>query len=180
VNTGSHLDVEKEVAAAMQCLSKLTDLASDADANGSVRQLIAAVDAKVFLQFGDEKWGKRTVRKPVGGIVTFGSQRPPIEVYQGATDRRSIKDAKKETAASLAAVTEGFPPSRLLASQEVPSEEDSLGKLHRGDRPYTLVDENIGTALMLSILPQALEFQGDAVECYVQPGLYRKTRAVSR
>jgi hypothetical protein len=131
VTTG--FDVKTDMAAAINGLSALTDLADTADTNGALRQLIAVVDAKMFLHFGDSRWGKRTVRELVGGVITVGSQSPPIKIYMGPTGRRSIKDAKKVTAASLAAVTEGSVPSGLLLSQKVPSEEDSLGNLHRGD-----------------------------------------------
>lgn len=50
------------------------------------------------------------------------------------------------------------------------------GLKSRGDCRFTLVHENEGLELALSLFPQAIEFEGDAVLQHVKPGLYSKKR----
>lgn len=46
----------------------------------------------------------------------------------------------------------------------------------RGDCRFTLLHENEGLELALSLFPQAIEFEGDAVLQHVKLGLYSKKR----
>ncbi len=50
----------------------------------------------------------------------------------------------------------------------------------RGDSCCTFVDEISVLTLALSVFPQVLDFQGDAVQSLVEPGLYRKGFRVRR
>ncbi len=125
-------NVEAEVESAMARIETLGTLAIANEDFASAKQLFDALNVRLFLKFGDEQWGKRTVRKPLRGVLTVGSQPPPIEIYSGPTGKEPLK--QKVTAALRAAVKEGSVPSELVVSHEPHQEEDSLGNPHRGDR----------------------------------------------
>jgi hypothetical protein len=127
-------DIKGEVDAAMKGLEQLPALADAAGDFAAARKLFDAVNARLFLKFADKKWGKRTLRKPVSGVLTLGLQPPPIQIYAGPTARGTLKSAKTETAALWAAVSDGSLPSQGLVSQDPPQGGDSLGNLNRGDR----------------------------------------------
>ncbi len=46
----------------------------------------------------------------------------------------------------------------------------------RGDSRCTFVDETPGLGLVLSLFPQTIDFTGDMILQYVQPGLYSKRK----
>jgi hypothetical protein len=132
-------DIHTEAMAAMSGLASLTEITDGSDL-ATIKMLFDAVNVRLFLKFRDEQCGKRTVRRLISGVLTMGTAPAPIKIYQGPTARNQLpavpilSSDPKETAALLAAVREGSPPSGLLFPQEVLPEEDSLGKLHRGDR----------------------------------------------
>jgi hypothetical protein len=71
---------------------------------------------------------KRTLNKIAGGIVTFGSAEPPIELYDGPTARKKI--------AGPAGVIAGPANAESATRPEPPDpgrEVDSLGNTSRGD-----------------------------------------------
>lgn len=122
---GGSKDVAGEVAAAMAVARRLTDLAADPGNHAAVGELFRQVNAKLFVRFRDVAQGKRMLRKPDSGVVTFGDANPPIDLYMGPTTRSKVKEA----AASLAA------GSGDLASPKSPGwEGDSLGNVNRGDK----------------------------------------------
>lgn len=57
---------------------------------------------------------------------------------------------------------------------DVPAE--GLVRKSRGDSLCTLVNETVGSRFALAILPQTIEFSGDAVLALVKSGLYSKRR----
>ena len=77
-------------------------------------------------------------RKPLGGLVTWGSAKPPIDLYAGPTTRQQIKKAT----ALLAVAGESHSPS--LVPNDPGQEGESLGNVNRGDKIRTcdLVDPN--------------------------------------
>jgi hypothetical protein len=82
---------EREVAAALAVLDRLTEVAgTDADwrAAGTA---FATADAKLYLRFAEVAKGRQTFNVPAGGVVTFGSAPPPAPLYTGPTDRAIIR-----------------------------------------------------------------------------------------
>jgi hypothetical protein len=73
--------------------------------------------------------GKRILRSPLGGIITFGEQRAPVRIYEGPTDRLTIKS---NAAAALAAGSEA--EGSLIKANLPSGEGNSLGNANRGDR----------------------------------------------
>jgi hypothetical protein len=51
---------------------------------------------------------------------------------------------------------------------------------NRGDSRSTFLNETIGSHLIFGILPQTIEFSGDAITRLVKPGLYANTRAIRK
>lgn len=109
---------EREVAAAMAVLDRLTEVVgTDADwlAAGTA---FAAADAKLYLRFTEVAKGRQTFNVPAGGVVTFGSAPPPAPLYTGPTDRAIIRrmlDAGESVTASRAQ----SPPGDSQAGQDV-------------------------------------------------------------
>jgi len=85
-------DPEREVAAALAGLDRLTELADAADADvTAVGALFARVDVKLYLRFRREERGRQAKNVPAGGVLTFGSTPPPVPLYEGPVDRPVIK-----------------------------------------------------------------------------------------
>ena len=85
-----------EVDAAMAALDRLSDLASDPIDYVAIGRLFAGVNLRLFLRFGEVAWGKRTVNRVAGGVVTFGATPPPVKLYEGPTGRRALADRSHE------------------------------------------------------------------------------------
>ena len=126
-------DAAAEVDAAMAVACRLTDLAADPEDLPAVAELFRRVNARLFVRFRAVLQGKRRLRKPLSGVVTFGDAPPPIELYAGTTTRQEIKEA---AASGAAAVGDSSSPS-LLLPKSPGSEGDSLGNVSRGDRIRT-------------------------------------------
>ena len=126
---GPTKDPKAEVAAAMGVAERLAKLSSDEENFAAIGELFRQVNARLFVRFREVPWGKRLLRKPDSGIVTFGTAEAPIDLYAGPTTRRMINAAINEEAAKgvLAAPASLDPKS--------PGKEgDSLGNVNRGDR----------------------------------------------
>ena len=160
-------DVDAEVTTALVGLDRMAELAAGSHDLGGVGRLFQQLNVRLFLQFTEGRWKKRIVNKIAGGVVTFGASAPPVALYEGRTDRRSVKGP---------AVPEG------TAGQESPGnpgavpsgDGNSLGNVNRGEPRCPFVIEIIGLPLALSVFPQVYDFSGDAVLQLVEPGLYKK------
>ncbi|MDB5354377.1 MAG: Resolvase domain protein, partial [Phycisphaerales bacterium] len=117
------VDPAAEVAAAMAVVKRLADLASEPDSLTAAGELFAALNARLFVRFGNFPQGGRILRKPSGGFVTFGDAPPPIDVYSGRTDRRSVRSTAQAGALSAPATCDVVSTGH---------EGDSLGKGRRG------------------------------------------------
>lgn len=123
---GSKRDPQGEVERAIAVLERLPQLAADDRNLASIKEAFRLVDAKLFLQFKPVPLKKRTVNKVAHGVLTFGAEPPPIDLYKGPTARRYIKNA-----ASVAT-----DPSEADEAQPDPRpgrEGKSLGNVSRGD-----------------------------------------------
>jgi len=114
-----------QVAVTMKLVEELTKLADNIDGAEKIRQLFDLVDVKLFLQFRAVQPKKRVINKLVGGIVTFGAAKPPIEIYQGETARKKLQSTKKQN---------DLPSEDTNLSS---GESKSLGNVSRGDRSRT-------------------------------------------
>ena len=47
---------------------------------------------RVYCRFEKTQPKKRVINKLSSGVVTFGNATPPIELYEGPTDRRHVKE----------------------------------------------------------------------------------------
>jgi hypothetical protein len=81
----------------------------------------------VFARFQHIQRGKRGVTKLVSGVVTFGSAPLPIQIYEGPTARRKVKDS-----ATLVAAESGDSESPTQPF-DAGREGDSFGNVSRGD-----------------------------------------------
>lgn len=125
IREGHSHATDQSVADALHLFDKASDLIQAADNFVILRDLINLVDVRLFIQFREAKWGKRVVRKPCGGVLTFGNVVPPVEIYQGHTGRNAIKEAMKENQ----------PHQRGEAEMSADEKKnDSLGNGNRGDR----------------------------------------------
>jgi hypothetical protein len=95
-------DPEKEVAAAMNVARRMTELAAEAESWAAAGELFRTLNVRLFLRFADACRGKRVLRKPAGGMVTFGNEPPPIKLYDGPTDRKGVQGGDEQPAASVA------------------------------------------------------------------------------
>jgi hypothetical protein len=121
---------EADAFASAELLAKgLANLAAGADSLPVAGEVIRAANAKLYLRFVPQQLKKRTVNRVAGGILTLGAANPPIQVYDGRTDRQHVKQAARKRK-----------NTRALASQCsgdcVDSDPDSrsVGNVNRGER----------------------------------------------
>ena len=62
-------------------------------------------------------------------------------------------------------------------SWKSPTEGVWLPMVNRGDSPFTIGNETASFHFLKHILPQSLQFTGDAIQEHVQKGKYPNTRA---
>jgi hypothetical protein len=124
---GRKSDADVEVTAALQVLDQLGALASDPSNMPAVGELFQRLNARMFLRFHEETWGRRQVNRVTGGVVTFGVAPSPVPLYQGPTSRRQIKQIEPIETASFGAATTNEPSLSAL-------EGGSLGNVSRGER----------------------------------------------
>ena len=86
----------------MQGLRDLCDRSGGLEDFVAARHLFDAINANLFVQFGEKAWGKRKVRRPVSGVLTFGDEPLPIRPYEGPTDHASVKATGAASAAGRA------------------------------------------------------------------------------
>jgi hypothetical protein len=92
-------------------------------------EAIRQANVKLFLKFSPTKVKNRTLNKITSGVITLGDASPPIELYQGPTDRNRVKEPHKPPA--VAKHGESFVESE---SQIVTNREgESLGNVNRAD-----------------------------------------------
>jgi hypothetical protein len=117
-------DPEKEVAAAMLEAQRLTELAAESENLTGMRELFHELNARLFLRFADAYHGKRVLRTTAGGMIAFGNEPPPIKLYDGPTDRESVRTGQSVPGASVASGEKGVSCTG--------SEGHSLGNVSRG------------------------------------------------
>jgi len=59
--------------------------------NISFLRVRSITNARLFLRFQRVLVKKRVLNKLCGGVVTFGTAPPPVELYRGPTVRRALK-----------------------------------------------------------------------------------------
>ena len=84
-------DVETEIEAAMRAYDAMKGCAKEPNNLGALGELFTQLNVRMFLRFETAKWGKRTVNKVSGGMVTFGATPAPISLYEGPTGRIALK-----------------------------------------------------------------------------------------
>ena len=53
--------------------------------------LMKMIDAKLYIAFHKVKKGRQTFNLPYSGVVSFGDVAPPVPIWEGRTDRASIR-----------------------------------------------------------------------------------------
>jgi hypothetical protein len=76
-------DAEVEVTAALHLLDRPRALALDSSNMPAVGELFQRLNARMFLRFHEETWGRRQVNRVAGGVVTFGVAPSPVPLYPG-------------------------------------------------------------------------------------------------
>ena len=109
------------------------DLDGDSDF-ALAKEVITLTNAQLFARFQETTWGKkRTVNRISGGYVTFGDAEPPIQKYNGPTDRDHLLKVAEKYAKRKTAKPTGDLAELLLTSGEA----GSLGSKSRADRIRT-------------------------------------------
>jgi len=120
---------EAEVAAALALLRRLTEWSAPSEDYLAVGELFRQVNVKLFARFRAVPVKKRVLNRLVGGVVTFGSSAPPVEVYSGPTARQKLTSPSAQGAAGP-----GDPSSPAVPKPTGPGQEgESLGNVSRGD-----------------------------------------------
>ena len=119
-------DANAEVTAALELLDRLGTLASDPSNLPAVGELFQRLNARIFLRFREEPWGKRPVNRMAGEVVTFGVAPAPVPLYQRPTSRRQVQQM---TPAEIASSGVETPVGPLFSGLE----GGSLGNVNRGD-----------------------------------------------
>lgn len=122
-------DAEAEVEAALQVFERLEEFVTDASDLTAVGKAFDMANLRIFFKFEKRQVKKRLLDKVSGGVVTFGDEPPPVQLYSGPTSRKALKE---ELAALSAAdpVGDGPRPGVLVSGRE----GNSLGNVSRGDR----------------------------------------------
>jgi hypothetical protein len=110
-------------------LRRLAEWGAQAEDYGAIGELFRQVNVKLFARFQAVPVKKRVLNKLAGGVVTFGSSAPPIEIYQGPMARRKITGPAAQDAAGPVA-NEAHTILKPLGPGQ---ERESLGNVSRGD-----------------------------------------------
>ena len=89
-------DLGEQVALAERLADGLTRLAAGADSLPAAGRAIRTANAKLYLRFAAEQRKKRILNVVAGGILTFCTAPPPIQVYDGRTSRQHVKKAAEK------------------------------------------------------------------------------------
>ena len=127
-NAGPLDSPEEDVEAAMALLEGLGDLATDPENLESIGELFRRMDVRLFLRFRQAAWGKRTVNRVAGGVVTFGVTPPPVPLYEGPTSRRLLRALPPPPS------PRGIGHNKQTELSTLDREGDSLGNVNRGER----------------------------------------------
>ncbi len=117
------------MAAALALLRRLTEWAARAEDYVAVGDLFRQVNLRLFARFQAMPVKKRVLNKLVGGVVTFGSSRPPVEIYSGPTARQKLTSPAAPCAAGPGDLSSPAVPKPFGPGQE----GESLGNVSRGD-----------------------------------------------
>jgi hypothetical protein len=126
----------EEIEAALAFAERLSELASNGENFALAREAFEVANAKLFVRFKPVCKKRRTVIQISGGVVTLGAAAPPIDLYNGPTNRNKAK----KTSLTAASATQGPCERRSPTGSEVQDsgrEETSLGNISRGDRIRT-------------------------------------------
>ncbi|MBN1855257.1 MAG: recombinase family protein [Pirellulales bacterium] len=123
------VDSQAEIQAALNLLDQLTDLAVKGENLDTIRQLFEIVNARLFLRFRPIPMKKRQINQITGGVLTFGTTPPPIECYQGPTNRKRIKGPGTVVVPRLGVEKDNPLPKTCVGGKE----DNSLGNANRGD-----------------------------------------------
>jgi hypothetical protein len=120
---------EREVEAALELLRRLTEWAAPSEDYRAVGELFRQVNVKLFAHFQPVQVKKRVLNQLVGGVVTFGSSAPPVEIYSGPTAREKLTSPAAPGAAGPGDLRSPTVPKPFGSDQE----DKSLGNVSRGD-----------------------------------------------
>jgi hypothetical protein len=109
-------------------IEHLEDLVQKPEDLAVAWEILDVINANLFLRFEDAKWGKWTVRKIAGGVLTTSAAPLPIQPYQGRTSSREVKARVLKT---RVAIGEGGSETSPL-SMAKDRKADSLRKTGRG------------------------------------------------
>jgi hypothetical protein len=134
-----------------------------------------ALDARPSLSLRSDQAGKVPIRATGtdGAARTVAPTVAPTADNWGPKLSHAVNPSTDGVPTTFAAT--GSPDKR----KGPPSAADG-GPSCRGEPRRTFVNEIIGLPLALSVLPETIEFPGDAVLELVEPGLYRKGHRVRR
>ena len=130
----AEFDVDAEVDAAMAQLEHLENLARDPECLPAITELFEALNVNLFLGFEDAKWGKRTVRRVAGGLLTTGLAPFPIQPYEGRTSWREVKPRAKKSRKRKPVTVEEGEDSTSPPSSRSGKKADPLRNVGRGER----------------------------------------------
>jgi len=128
--TDGKIDVEAEISRALGLIGRLAELMDrGGDDPGLAREVFDLTNARLFLRFRPRKVKNRVLNKIAGGVVTYGTAPPPVDIYTGPTGRGKIKGsvARCDTEPS------GCSSSKQREFVDSGEEGDSLGNVNRGD-----------------------------------------------
>ncbi len=126
---------QAEVAAAMELVRRLSDLAADEANYAAIGLVFARVNARLFVRFKEVQYKKRKLNKVAGGVVTFGTAPPPIAIYDGPTGRKGLKaGSTKQGPAGVVAGPHGSESHPQPDPADPGRESDSFGNRSRGNK----------------------------------------------
>jgi hypothetical protein len=130
-NTSANPD--EEIEAALAFAERLSELAADGENFALAKEAFAVADAKLFVRFKPVCKKQRTVNQISGGVVTLGAAAPPIDIYNGPTNRNKVKETSPQAAKAAQGACERRSPTASEV-QDSDREETSLGNVSRDDR----------------------------------------------
>ncbi|MFT3883277.1 MAG: hypothetical protein QM703_26940 [Gemmatales bacterium] len=84
--------IEQDLAKALSGVDRLAELCGKIETLPLMTELFKLVNANLYLDFTTEKKGESERSKVNGGVICFGDSPPPIQIYQGPTDKPAVKD----------------------------------------------------------------------------------------
>lgn len=129
-STGNDIDMASEVRKTLELAERLAELANREGAADRAAALFRLSNARLFLAFSPVQLKKQVRNRITGGVVTFGSAAPPIQIHEGPTDHTKL-------AAALTSAGADSRPSAACDSHECTigsgQEVESLRNVqHRG------------------------------------------------